>query len=630
MNSTVKDEELYFTNGQNKSFYYVYLLVKLLIRTNKVQSFIIIIIRIIRAVIGPLLLYIAKLIIDQIVQIDNVQPGSLYILILFEISLVLTSEILSQLSDYQEIKLGNNFTHQMNIKLMSHTENISLQELENSAFSDQLERARRQTVGKENLISQLSNLLQNFSMLIFFGFSVILYFSWIIPVIILFSLPTIIIEYRFSVKEYNFNRDWTQKERFLDYLRNVTLGEKSAKEIKINNMLPWLLDRYRKFAENHIYGKENLNLKHTYLICLGTCLSLAGYYVGYYFLISERLSGRFSVGTFVLISAALIKFRDTLGRLITNVNKLFGQGLYLKDLFVFFNMNSIDTKPDPLFPVPNPIKSGIEFVGVGFKYPNSDRWSLKNVDFKIRVGEKIGIIGENGAGKSTLIKLMSGLLEPTEGTISLDGIDIKYYEKNSLRNSLAILFQDYFRYDLRFDENIAVGNTKDLHCYLEDSSQSIIAYFEDDSFGKENGVSEKIKEAAEFSGADSLIHKLPQGYKQRLGYRFDTGVELSGGEWQKLALARTLIKKSQIIILDEPTSSLDTIASEKYRKMLETFVENKISVTISHRISVIKEADRILVMKEGSIEEQGNHEELVEKQGIYRKIFEIQNSKSKI
>jgi ATP-binding cassette subfamily B protein len=628
MNSVGKDEKLDFKNGQKKSFYYVYLLVKLLIENNKAQSFIVIFIRFIRAVIGPCLLYIAKLIIDQIVQVNNIQPRSLYILILVEILLLLTSEILSHLSDYQEIKLGNNFTHQMNIKLMRHTQNISLQELENSAFSDQLERARRQTVGKENLINQLSNSLQNFSMLIFFGFSVSLYNGWIIPIIILFSLPVIIVESRFSVKEYEFNRDWTQKERFLDYLRSIVFGERSAKEVKINNMLPWLLDRYQRFSKNHITGKKNLNLRHAYLLCLGTLISLAGYYLGYYFLITQTLSGMFSVGTFVLISASLIKFRDTLGRLISNVNKLFGQGLYLRDLFAFLNMNSRVAQIDSLHLVSNPIKAGIEFVGVGFKYPNSDRWCIKNLSFKIRASEKIGIIGENGAGKSTLIKLMSGLLEPTTGKILLDGIDIKYYEKNSLRNSLAILFQDYFRYDLRFDENIAVGNTKDFYHYLEDSTKSITAYFEGDLFRKENIVPEKIKEAAIYSGAASLTPKLPQGYQQRLGYRFAAGVELSGGEWQKLALARTLIKRSQIIILDEPTSSLDAIASEKYQKMLETFIENKISITISHRISIIRKTDRVLVLKDGNIEEQGSHSELIKKEGIYRKMCEIQNLKT--
>jgi ATP-binding cassette subfamily B protein len=396
-------------------------------------------------------------------------------------------------------------------------------------------------------------------------------------------------------------------------------------------MLPWLLDRYRKIARNHISGKENLNLKHIYRICFGTLFSLGGYYIGYYFLISERLSGVFTVGTFVLISGSLIKFRDTLGRLIANVNKLFGQGLYLKDLFVFFNTNSITAQTGSPLPVPNPIKTGIEFIGVGFKYPNSDRWSIKNLNLKIGVREKIGIIGENGAGKSTLIKLMSGLLEPTEGKILLNGIDIKQYEINSLRDSIAILFQDYFRYDFRFDENIAVGNTNDFHHYLEDSSQSITAYFDGDSANnKESDVSEKIKEAAMYSGADSLVPKLAQGYKQRLGNRFSNGVELSGGEWQKLALARTLIKRSQIIILDEPTSSLDAIASEKYRKMLGTLVENRISVTISHRISIIRKTDRILVIKDGSIVEQGNHDGLIEKGGMYREIFEIQNSKSKV
>lgn len=628
MNSTVKkDEGLYAANGQSKSFYYVYLLVKLLITSNKVQSFIVIFIRIIRAIIGPLLLYIAKLIIDRIVDIENVQLNSLYLLILCEILLVLISELLSHLSDHQESKLGNSFTHQMNIRLMHHTQNISLQELENSAFSDRLERARRQTVGKENLISQFSNLLQNCSMLIFFGFSVSLYSGWIIPIIILFSIPTIIVESRFSVEEYKFNRDWTQKERFLDYLRNITLGEKSAKEIKINNMLPWLLERYRKFAENHIYGKENLSLKHTYLVCLGTFLSLVGYYLGYYFLISERLTGVFSVGTFVLISASLIKFRDTLGRLIGNVNRLFGQGLYLEDLFAFFNMNSIDTQLDSLLPVPNPLKIGIEFIDVGFKYPNSDRSCIKNLNLTIRVGEKIGIIGENGAGKSTLIKLMSGLLEPTEGKILLDKIDIKHYEKTSLRNSLAILFQDYSRYDFRFDENIAVGNVKDYYHYLENSSQSITSYFEDNSSNEEDGIPKQIKNAAVCSGAASLIPKMPFGYHQRLGNRFANGVDLSGGEWQKLALSRTLIKRSQIIVLDEPTSSLDAIASEKYQRMLESFVENKISVTISHRISIIKKADKILVLRDGQIEEEGNHHELLNKGGIYKKIYEIQNSK---
>ncbi|HEV7839161.1 MAG TPA: ATP-binding cassette domain-containing protein, partial [Gemmatimonadaceae bacterium] len=259
-------------------------------------------------------------------------------------------------------------------------------------------------------------------------------------------------------------------------------------------------------------------------------------------------------------------------------------------------------------PVPAKMQTGFVFENVGFRYPGSERWAVRNVDLILGPGERVALVGENGAGKTTITKLMARLYDPTEGRITLDGIDLKEYDLVSLRHAIGVIFQDFVRYDMRFDENIGVGEIDSVRADLD----------------KNNGTSAAITNAAENSLAASLLPRFTKGYQQMLGRRFDEGVDLSGGEWQKIALARAYIRDAQVLILDEPTAALDARAEYEVFLRFSELVAGRMAVLISHRFSTVRMADRIIVLRHGKVEEQGSHEELLAKHGLYEELFTMQ------
>ncbi|MDB5014593.1 MAG: transporter ATP-binding protein, partial [Daejeonella sp.] len=273
---------------------------------------------------------------------------------------------------------------------------------------------------------------------------------------------------------------------------------------------------------------------------------------------------------------------------------------YLSDFFDFFEIKpKIKVAINPV-PFPKPLKTGFTFENVGFKYHNSDRWANRHLSFTLKPGEKLALVGENGAGKTTLVKLLARLYDPTEGRIMLDGIDLKEYDLNDLRLNTGVIFQDYLRYQMTLAQNIAVGNIAE----------------------KDNR--DLIETSAELSLADVLANKLPDKYDQMLGKRIYQGVELSGGEWQKVALARAYMKDTQLLILDEPTASLDARAEYEVFKRFAELTKGKSAVLISHRFSTVRMADRILVLDKGQLVELGSHEELLQKGGRYAELFDLQ------
>jgi ATP-binding cassette subfamily B protein len=287
---------------------------------------------------------------------------------------------------------------------------------------------------------------------------------------------------------------------------------------------------------------------------------------------------------------------------------VFEQALYLRDLFVFLDMQPTIHSPPDARPVPQPIREGFVFDDVGFRYPGSERWAIRNVNLMLRPGERVALVGENGAGKTTITKLLARLYDPTEGKITLDGVDLREYDLASLRRAIGVIFQDFVRYDMRFDENIGVGEIDSVRGDLE----------------KHNGTPQSITAAAENSLAASLLPRFPKGYQQMLGRRFDEGVDLSGGEWQKIALARAYIRDAQVLILDEPTAALDARAEYEVFLRFSELVAGRMAILISHRFSTVRMADRIIVLRHGQVEEQGSHEELLAKPGLYEELFRMQ------
>ncbi|MEO8624134.1 MAG: ATP-binding cassette domain-containing protein, partial [bacterium] len=323
-----------------------------------------------------------------------------------------------------------------------------------------------------------------------------------------------------------------------------------------------------------------------------------------------------SLGTLTFLAAAFSRSRDLIQRLLLSASDIYEQSLYLRDLFVFFEMQpSINSRPGAAA-VPSPIRSGFVFENVGFKYRGSERWAIRHVNLTISPGERIALVGENGAGKTTITKLLARLYDPSEGRILLDGVDLREYDLASLRQAIGVIFQDFVKYDMPFDENIGVGEIGEVTGYLKQVT--------DAAPGVVISPPLAVVDAADRSLASSLLPRFAAGYRQMLGRRFDDGVDLSGGEWQKIALARAYMRSTQLLILDEPTAALDARAEYEVFVRFNQLMAGRMAVVISHRFSTVRMADRIVVLGGGAVIEEGTHEALVAANGLYAELFEMQ------
>jgi ATP-binding cassette, subfamily B, bacterial len=345
---------------------------------------------------------------------------------------------------------------------------------------------------------------------------------------------------------------------------------------------------------------------------LFSLLGLAGYYAGYVVILGRGFYGFISIGTLTFLAASFARSRAVTERSLLALGNIYEQGLYMRDLFQFFEMQPTIISSLSGQPVNSQLRQGLTFEDVGFRYPLSDVWAVRHVNLIIAPGEKIALVGENGAGKTTLAKLVARLYDPTEGRILLDGIDLREYDLGAVRHAVGVIFQDFVHYDMRLDENIGVGKITQVQEYLDIVPNNA------------KQVAPSIADAAEKSQADTLAANLPFGYRQMLGRRFEGGIELSGGEWQKIALARAYIRKAQIIVLDEPTAALDARAEYETFARFADLVSGQIALLISHRFSTVRMADRIAVLQHGTILEQGTHNQLLLQNGLYAELFRLQ------
>jgi ATP-binding cassette, subfamily B, bacterial len=357
-----------------------------------------------------------------------------------------------------------------------------------------------------------------------------------------------------------------------------------------------------------------LSIKRAAVSSALSLVGTLGYYAAYVVVLIRAISGALSLGTLTFLAASFRQSRDLIQGLLMSASGIYEQSLYLKDLFAFFDMRPAIHSTSGARPVPKPIREGFVFEDVGFQYPGSERWAVRHLSFAIRPGERVALVGENGAGKTTLTKLIARLYDPTEGRILLDGIDLREYELHEVRQAIGVIFQDFVRYDMRFDENVGVGEVETVREYLDAPATA-----------STNGSAPQIIEtASEKSLASSLLPKLPGSYRQMLGRRFDEGVDLSGGEWQKVALARAYMRDAQLLILDEPTAALDARAEYDVFVRFNALMAGRMAIVISHRFSTVRMADRIVVLTHGEVVEQGTHEDLVAREGLYAELFQMQ------
>ena len=428
----------------------------------------------------------------------------------------------------------------------------------------------------------------------------IVFSPWLMVLLIAAVIPAFLGETHFTALAYSVLYRWTPQRRLLDYIRLLGASSQSAKEVKIFGLGPHLTERYREVSDRIYDENKTVAVKRASVGFGLNLISTGGYYGAYAVVLIRTLAGAISVGTFTFLTGAFSRSRMYIEKILQSFTDISDQALYLKDLFEFFEMEPSIRSLVGALPAPRPIRSGFEFRNVGFAYPGSKRMVVENISFRLEAAEKIALIGENGAGKTTLVKLLARLYDPTEGEILLDGVDLREYSVEELRKEIGVIFQDYMRYELLAKENIGFGKIEDL------------------------ADTARIEMAAHKSMAFQVIGKLPNGYDQMIGRRFEGGVDLSGGEWQKFALARAYMRDAQLLILDEPTATLDARAEYEVFRRFAELTRGRMAVLISHRFSTVRMADRILVLENGQIREQGTHEQLVALGGRYAELFELQ------
>ena len=568
--------------------------------------------RLVRAGVPTTMLYVGKLIVDEVVNLSRRNPSTqdtthLWELIALEFGLAIASDALNRGIAFLDSMLGDVFTNASSVRLMHHAATLDLEMFEDSTFYDKLEKARRQTTSRISLMTQSLGQVQDAVSMLVLAVSLVVFSPWLIGLLILTVIPAFVGETRFNQRSYSLMNAWTPKRRELDYLRYIGASDETAKEVKIFGLAGYLAARYKETAD--LYYAENRALAASRAFWGGVLamLGTAGYYGAYLFIILQTVRGQLSLGDMTFLAGSFRSLRGTLEGVLGRFASIAEGAMYLQDLFDFFNLKPriiaqvIDGLPQPASNlVPRPIQAGFVFENVGFKYINAERWALRNVSFTLTAGEKLALVGENGAGKTTLVKLLARLYDPSEGRILLDGRDLREYDVESLRSEIGVIFQDFIRYQMQAGLNITVGRIAE----------------------REN--QERIDLAAAQSLADTVIRRLPDGYNQMVGRYFQKGMDLSGGEWQKLGLARAYMRDAQVLILDEPTAALDARAEHEVFQRFAELTAGKTAVLISHRFSTVRMADRILVLEGGTPLEIGSHEDLIAKNGRYAELFHLQ------
>jgi ATP-binding cassette subfamily B protein len=549
------------------------------------------------------LLWITKLIVDSIVNAVSthhaVQPRFWW-LVGAEFGLAVLGTILTRIIDYLDSLLADKYTRHVSIRVMKHAAELDLLAYENPVFYDRLDRARVQATDRLGMIQSIGRLVQQVATVVSLSISIMLFSPWLMLLLVAGVLPAFLGESHFAFLGYAKNFRQTPIRRQLDYLRVLGGSREAAKELKLFGLNEFLTERFTRLSDE-IYD-ENVALSRRRLIA-GSFLSLVGtmgYYSAYVFVIWRTISGALSIGTLTFLSGAILQASSNIQQIFSTLSGIADQALFLTDLLAFFEMQpTIRSKPNGLA-APRPILRGFEFRDVSFRYPGSPRLILDRMNFLLQPGERVALIGENGQGKTTVVKLITRLYDPTEGQILLDGVDLREYSLEDLYREIGVIFQDFMRYEMTARENIAIGRVEEV-----------------DNLAL-------LRTAARKSMADNVIARLPRGYEQMLGSRFDGGQDLSGGEWQKVALARAYLRNAQLLILDEPTAALDARSEFEVFHRFAELTTGKMALFISHRFSTVRMADRIVVLDNGKIAEEGSHDQLAGMGGRYAEMFEMQ------
>jgi ATP-binding cassette subfamily B protein len=550
--------------------------------------------------------WVGKLIVDGVVA--SVQSGQdaqrirkVFIYLSLELVLFLLSAGFNHgrrmIQQLIQLQLANRIRAEIIRKALT----LDLAYFEDSDFYDRLQNARREGGYKPvELLNDSFLIVQNIITLVSFAVLMLRFSPWLVVILLATSIPAFIAETRYSERGFRLLTRRAPETRQVNYLSRLLTEDTAAKEIKLFNLGSTLLDRYTTLFDKFFHEDKSLALRRTSAgFALGLIATL-GFYGSYAWIVWHTVQGRISLGDMTLYLAIFRQGQSTFQSILSAIGNIYENNLFMTNFFEFLELQPLMKLAAPKRKLALPLRNGIEFRNVGFRYPGADEWALRGIDLTIRLGEKIALVGHNGAGKTTLIKLLSRLYDPTEGQILIDGVDLRDLDPLELQQKIGVIFQDFVRYHLPVRENIGFGQIEAI------------------------GDAERIAAAAHKSGASSLIEDLPDGYETMLGRWFHDGHELSLGQWQKIALARAFMREAEILVLDEPTASVDARTEYEIFQNFKTLTQGKMALLISHRFSTVRMADRIAVIEDGHIAELGTHEELLRREGTYAQLFSMQ------
>jgi len=560
--------------------------------------------RIAGALLPVMMLGVGKAILDavQLRSTTGELRSDFWQLVALECALAVFGGLLGRTGGFFDSLLSDRFTRYVSVRVMSQASRLDLSTYEDPSFHDTLERARVQATDRVGMVHALGSLLQQGVTVVTLSASIAYFSPWLLVLLVFAVVPAFVGESHFAFQGYSLNIQQTPARRRLDYLRLLGSSKETAKELKLFGLAPFITSEYAKLADQLYHQNVGLARRRLLFGGLLSLISTASYYGAYAYVVFRTVNGGLTWGDLQFLAGALAGANGGIQAFFSTFSNIADQSLFLTDLVEFFKVQpTIRSKPNAL-PAPRPMCEGVVFENVSFTYPGNDRLVLDRLNLRIGLGERIALVGANGQGKTTIVKLLARQYDPTAGRILLDGIDLREYDVEDLHRIFGVIFQDFMHYDMTARQNIAIGR-------IEVEARD-----------------DEIELAARKSLANAVISRLPQGYDQVLGRRFEGGVDLSGGEWQKIALARAYLRDAQILVLDEPTAALDARSEYEVFERFAELTAGKTALLISHRFSTVRMADRIVVLADGRVAEHGSHKDLLRRGGEYAEMFELQAS----